>query len=90
VDTRDVALGTVSIREVAERLGIGKNLAYELARTGRLPVPVIRLGARRMVVAAAALDTLLSSPPPSSPQARPGPESVVPPDAAPPGDCGAA
>jgi excisionase family DNA binding protein len=89
VDKRDVSLGTMSIGEVAQRLGIGRNLAYDLARTGRLPVPVIRLGARRMVVAAAALDTLLSSPPPSSPQVRRASENVVPPDAAPPGGCGA-
>lgn len=59
-----VPRGTLSIRNVAARLGIGANLAYELARTGRLPIPVIRLGDRRMVVSAAALDRLLSSPPP--------------------------
>lgn len=50
--------GTVSIRDLAIRLGIGRNLAYDLARTDRLPVPVIRLG-RRMVVASAALDAVL-------------------------------
>jgi hypothetical protein len=39
-------------------LGIGRGLAYELARSGGFPVPVIRCG-RRLVVPAAALDELL-------------------------------
>lgn len=41
---------TLTIPEVADRLGISKNSAYELARQDQLPVPVIRLG-RRIVVA---------------------------------------
>ena len=40
------------------RLGIGRTLAYRLARTGGLPVPVLRLG-RRLVVPRAALDRAL-------------------------------
>lgn len=50
---------TASITEVAHRFGIARSTAYELAASGRLPVPVIRLG-RRMVVPRAALDRLLA------------------------------
>jgi hypothetical protein len=35
---------TASVGEVADRLAISRTLAYKLAREGRLPVPVIRLG----------------------------------------------
>jgi hypothetical protein len=40
-------------------LGIGRSLAYELARNGQLPV--IRLG-RRLVVARPALEKMLETP----------------------------
>ncbi len=60
---------TASITEVADRLGIARSTAYELAASGRLPVPVIRLG-RRMVVPRVALDRLLAgerlAPPPTA------------------------
>ena len=49
-----------SLSEVADRLAISRSLAYKLAREGRLPVPVIRLG-RRVVVPRCALDRLLSN-----------------------------
>ena len=49
---------TISVEEAARRLGIGRSLAYELARAGRLPV--LHLGAKRMVVPEAALERLLS------------------------------
>ena len=49
---------TLTIPQVAERLGISRNLAYELARRGELP-GVIFLGSRRMVVSAAVIDRLL-------------------------------
>lgn len=48
---------TLSITECAKNLGISRNLAYELARTGRLPV--LRLG-RRLLVPRAALDRMLT------------------------------
>ena len=35
---------TVSIEEAARALGIGRNLAYGLAKSGRFPVPLLRLG----------------------------------------------
>jgi excisionase family DNA binding protein len=49
---------TMSITEAAETLGIGRTLAYELARTGELPT--IRLG-RRLVVPRRALQRLLGA-----------------------------
>ena len=39
---------TLSIPEVAETLGISRNLAYELAARGELP-GLIRLGEKRVV-----------------------------------------
>ena len=39
---------TISIEAAAKRLGIGRSLAYELARTGALP-GIIALGHRRLV-----------------------------------------
>lgn len=47
---------TWSIEEAAGLLGIGRQLAYQLAREGRLPV--LRLG-RRMVVPRAQLEAML-------------------------------
>ena len=49
---------TLSIPEVAEVLGISRGLAYQLARRDELPVPVLRLGSRR-VVSRTALDAAL-------------------------------
>ena len=49
---------TMSITEAADTLGIGRTLAYELARTGELPT--IRLG-RRLVVPRRALERLLGN-----------------------------
>ncbi len=51
--------GTLTIDEVAVALGIDRGTAYRLAKTDRLPVPVIRLG-RRMVVGRVALDRVLA------------------------------
>lgn len=39
--------GALSIPEAGERLGVGRSLAFELARRGELPT--IRLGGRRVV-----------------------------------------
>ena len=49
---------THTLREACARLGIGKTLGYELARSGTFPVPVIRAG-RRLLVSRAAVDRLL-------------------------------
>ena len=50
---------TATLGEVAAALGIARSTCYELAATGRLPLPVIALG-RRRVVPRAALDRLLA------------------------------
>ena len=39
---------TISVEQAAQRLGIGRTLAYELARSGDLP-GVIKLGSRIVV-----------------------------------------
>jgi len=49
---------TLTIKEAAAKLGISKNLAYDLARRGELP-GVIRLGGKRLVVSKIQLDNLL-------------------------------
>jgi excisionase family DNA binding protein len=51
---------TLTVEEAAARLGISRTLAYELARTGRLPVPVLRLG-RRVLVSRLALERVLAA-----------------------------
>lgn len=48
---------TLSIREVARILGVGKNAAYTAVRTGELPV--VRIGGR-LLVPRAALERLLT------------------------------
>ncbi len=49
---------TLTVEEAAERLGISRTLAYELAKADRLPAPVFRLG-RRLVVSRLALERVL-------------------------------
>jgi excisionase family DNA binding protein len=49
---------TYSIKEAAIILSISRNLAYQLAKDGKLP-GVIRLGRKRMVVSRAALARVL-------------------------------
>ena len=49
---------TMSISEVAETLGISRNLAYELAAKGELP-GLIRLGQKRVVCSRLAIERLL-------------------------------
>ena len=49
---------TMDIAEAAKLLGISRNLAYELAKTGTLPV--VRLG-KRLLVPKKALQTMLES-----------------------------
>lgn len=48
---------TLTIEEAARRLGIGRSLAYEMARRGEIPAR--RLG-RRFLVPVAALEAWLS------------------------------
>jgi len=54
---------TVTVEQAAQALGVGRNLAYELVRTGKLPS--LRLG-RRIVVPRAALDRLLAGDAPAA------------------------
>lgn len=49
---------TFTIKEAAAKLGISKNLAYELARRGELP-GVIKLGKKRMVISRVKIERLL-------------------------------
>ncbi len=49
---------TLSIPEVAETLGISRNLAYQLAAREELP-GLIRLGKRRVVCSRLAIERLL-------------------------------
>lgn len=49
---------TMSISEVAETLGISRNLAYELAARGELP-GLIRLGEKRVVCSKLVIEKLL-------------------------------
>jgi predicted site-specific integrase-resolvase len=40
---------TMDIPSAGRALGIGRSLAYELARSGQFPVPVLRLGSKLRV-----------------------------------------
>lgn len=53
-----IAKKTVSVPNAGQQLGIGRQLAYELARKGELP-GVVRLGTR-YVVSQAVLDRVLT------------------------------
>ncbi len=48
---------TYSIEEVANIIGISRGLAYQMARTGQ--IPVVRFG-RRMLVPKTALEKILN------------------------------
>lgn len=50
---------TMTIGEFAEATGCSRNLAFRLARADKLPVPVIRLGEKRMCVSRRAVLALL-------------------------------
>jgi excisionase family DNA binding protein len=56
--TEVIARRTFTIEEAGQMLGLGRNTAYALAKSGRLPT--IRLG-RRLLVPKAALDRLLEN-----------------------------
>jgi excisionase family DNA binding protein len=49
---------TLSVEETAALLGVSRNLAYKLARQGKLP-GVIPIGQKRLVVSKAAIERLL-------------------------------
>jgi predicted DNA-binding transcriptional regulator AlpA len=51
---------TLSIPEFAAMTGCSRHLAYYLARQDKLPVPVIKLGDKRLVVSRKAVERLLS------------------------------
>lgn len=51
-----MAVRTISVEQAGRQLGIGRSLAYELARNGQ--IPVLRLG-KRMVVPVAKLAEML-------------------------------
>jgi excisionase family DNA binding protein len=55
---------TVSVPEAGRRLGLGKNLSYEAARRGELPV--LRFG-RKLRVPVVALERLLNEAKPKAP-----------------------
>jgi len=50
---------TLTVNETAERLGIGRNQAYEAIKRGEIP-GVIKIG-RRLLVSEAALNRLLNA-----------------------------
>ncbi len=49
---------TVDVPTAARALNIGRTLAYQLARDGEFPVPVLRLGSRYRVVTSGLLVAL--------------------------------
>jgi hypothetical protein len=49
---------TVDVPTAARALNIGRTLAYQLARAGQFPVPVLRLGSRYRVVTSGLLVAL--------------------------------
>ena len=51
---------TLTIEELAARLGINRSTAYERARHDELPVPVIRVG-RRYLVSRKAYEAVMSA-----------------------------
>lgn len=59
--TEEYLKQTLSIPELAKVLGISRGLAYDLAKKNELPIPVLRLGPKRMVVSRKCLADLLSS-----------------------------
>lgn len=49
---------TLTIPEAAALLGIGRSSAYEAARTGKFPTPVLKISGRYVVPAKPLLDAL--------------------------------
>jgi len=59
---------TLTVEEVGELLSVSRALAYEMARTGRLPT--VRFG-NRIVVPKKAIETMLQRSVPSAARTRP-------------------
>jgi excisionase family DNA binding protein len=59
MSTDIIARRTLTVEEAGQILGLSRNTAYALAKSGRLPT--IRLG-RRLLVPKSALDRLLENP----------------------------
>jgi excisionase family DNA binding protein len=57
VQAKRAAADTLTLEEVARRLGIGRNQAYEAVQAGK--IPALRFG-RRWLIPRAAFDRLLS------------------------------
>jgi len=62
-DTMQLERLTLTVEEAGDLLGISRALAYEMARTGRLPT--LRFG-KRIVVPKKAIESMLEHPSPSS------------------------
>ena len=58
---------TTDLQTAAAILGIGRTLAFDLAKTGHFPVRLLRLG-RRVLVPVADLLTYLGDPPAPDPE----------------------
>ena len=80
------ALGVVTdLPTAAQVFGLGRSLAYQLARDGQFPTPVIRVGSRYRVAVAAVLAALhipdtTDAGPDSAPAAYGEPETGTDPD----------
>ena len=59
---------TLTVEQAGELLGISRALAYEMARTGRLPT--LRFG-KRIVVPKKAIENMLESPVPIASRQQP-------------------
>ena len=51
---------TVDVPTAGRCFGLGRNVSYDLARMGQFPVPVLKLGERKMRVTRASLLAALS------------------------------
>jgi predicted DNA-binding transcriptional regulator AlpA len=67
--------GTCTLPEFAQRYGIARSTAYDLAKRGELPIPVIALG-RRRVLSRELVERLLAGDVPSNP-VHPGDASTA-------------
>jgi len=51
----------MTLAEAAKELRISRGQAYQLAREGRFPVPIIRIGERRLIVSRRAIEELFKN-----------------------------
>ena len=59
MEAHGIKRATLTIGEVATLLGLARSTAYDLAKTNRLPVPVIRAG-KRVFVSRALVERVLA------------------------------